>query len=213
MSHLIPPTAVERLVGNPATEVGLTLASAIPGVPVAALLLPVLGNALASGRYRQRVEQSLAEVSAVLEAHSEQLRTLTDSQFKFVNEAVLAILHTTSQDKLAYLRQAIRNSLTLPDLQPEEAVILARIVRDISAEETFFLIKHFAYKRIQIGRINENVQGAFVVEGGGRDEMIISGLTALGLILPAGPTMDDMGLVRFSNVVAKVIALLRDPKT
>jgi hypothetical protein len=211
MTHLPPPTLIERVADSPVTGAGLTLISTVPGAPVAALLLPILGNTLASGRYKQRVEQALASVSAVLEAHSEQLHTLTDSQFKLVNEAVLAILHTTSDEKLLYLRRAIQNSLIVPDLQPEEAVILARVIRDISAEEAHFLITNFSYKRIQVGRINENVHDALVVESGGRDEMIISGLTALGLILPAGPTMDDMGLVRFSNVVAKVIALLRDP--
>lgn len=208
MTHLTPPTLLERVAG---TEAGLTLISALSGAPITALL-PVLGNILAGERHRRRVEQALANVSVILEAHSEQLLTLTDSQFKFMNEAVLAILHTTSEEKLAYLRQAIQNSLTVPDLQPEEAVLLARVIRDISAEEAHFLINNFAHERIQIGRIAENVLGALVVESGGRDEMIISGLTALGLILPAGPTMNDMGLVRFSNVVAKVIALLRDPK-
>ena len=100
----------------------------------------------------------------------------------------------------------------MPEIPSEEAVVLSRIVRDISAEEADFLLRHFSYQRLQLGVAQGSISSdALVVPAGGREELIVSGLVSLGLLIPAGPTFDDSGLMRFSNVVGKVIALLREP--
>jgi hypothetical protein len=160
------------------------------------------------------VEAALAEINSVLTAHESALRNISDAQYKLINEAILALLHTTSQEKLAYLRRAVRNSLELSEIQPEEAVVLSRVIRDISAEEADFLVSNFSYQRLQLGNVTGTLEeGVFVIPTGGRDELIVSGLISLGLVIPAGPTMDDQGIMRFSNVVAKIIAVLKAPRT
>lgn len=207
-----PPTALEKITDNIVTEATLTLVGALSGNPLGALL-PVLSKSLASGRQKQRVEAALEEVNSVLEAHSDALRNLTDSQYKLINETVLAILHTTSSDKLTYLRRLVRNGLDMPEIEPEEAVVLSRIIRDISAEEVDFLVRYFSHERIQLGLTSgPSEQGILVVPAGGRDELIVSGLISLGLIISAGPTIDDQGILKFSNGVAKLIALLQEPR-
>ena len=213
MSPVQPPTAVERLAGNVATESALTLIGALAGNPVAALL-PVLARSLASERQRKRVEEALVEVNDILEAHEEELREITDSQYKLINEIILAFLHTTNGEKLAYLRRAVRNTLCMSDIQSEQSVVLSRVVRDISAGEADFLLRHFSHERIQLGVAQGSISSeALVVATGGREELIVSGLISLGLVIPAGPTMDDTGLMRFSSAVAKVIVLLQEPNT
>lgn len=135
---------------------------------------------------------------------------MTDAQYKLINEAILAILHTTSDEKLAYLRRAIRNGLAMSEIQPAESVVLSRVIRDISAEEADFLVHNFSHTRIQFGTTTGSATpGVFVLPEGGRNELIVSGLISLGLLIPAGPTMDDQGVMRFSNSVAKILALLR----
>jgi hypothetical protein len=211
MTRTKPATAIEKISGHVTTESALALIGALSGNPLAALL-PVLGKSLASERQKKRVEVALLEVNQLLESHEKALRDLNDAQYKLINETLLAFLHSTSQEKLNYLRNPVRNGLAMPDLQPEEAVALARIVRDLSAEEANFLVRSFSFKRIQLGKgTGQDTPDALVIPLGGREELIATGLISLGLILPAGPTLDDSGLMRFSNVVAKVIALLREP--
>lgn len=189
------------------------LVGALSGSPLA-VLLPVLAKSLASGRQRQRVEAALVDINSVLEAQGEALRNLTNAQYKIINESILAILHTTSDEKLLYLRRVVHNGLRMSEIQPEEAVVLSRVIRDISAEEVDFLVQNFSFERIQLGNTTgPAVPGIHVVPGGGRDELITSGLISLGLMIPAGPTTDDQGLMRFSNSVAKLIALLREYRT
>lgn len=213
MSATKPPTVIERVAGNVATESALTLIGALSANPLGALL-PILSTSLASKRQQERVEAALADVNAILEAHADVLVQITDNQYKIINETILAFLSNTSEEKIAYLRRAVRNGLNMSDIQTEEAVVLSRVVRDISAGEADFLLRHFSFERIQLGATTSDAQkGTLVVSSGGEDELIVSGLISLGLIISAGPTMNDSGLMRFSNVVAKVIVLLREPNT
>ncbi len=205
--------SVEKIAGHVATESALTLIGALSGNPIGALL-PVLGKSLASERQKRRVEAALVEINTMLETHEKALHHITDAQYKLINETILAFLHTTSEEKLAYLRRAVGNSLAMSDLQPEEAVVLARVVRDISAEEADFLVRNFSFDRVQLGiSSGSDIPSALVVPFGGREELVATGLISLGLLVPAGPTWDDSGLMRFSNVVAKVIVLLRETST
>lgn len=210
--NLKPKTKLEKVAGSLVTESALTILSVVTSSPLAALL-PVLTKSLASERHRQRVEDALADISTVLECYSEVLRNLTDSQYKLINETVLTILQTTSLEKLKYLQNVVQNGLQAADLSQQDVTVLSRVIRDISAEEVDFLCRNFSYQRIQLGVTSGDVLSDTVltVSAGGQDELLISGLISLGLIISAGPTMDDSGLLRFSNGVPKLIALLKSP--
>lgn len=212
MNKLKSPTKIETIAGSHVTESGLTLVGVVSGVPLAALL-PVLSNSLASGRHKKRVEEALAEISSTLDAQAEIVRNLTDSQYKLINEIVLTILQTTSAPKLKYLRNVVQNGLQMPELEHQEATVLSRIIRDISAEEVDFLVRNFSYKKIQLGITTSDspLPEVLRVSADGRDELIVSGLMSLGLVITAGPTIGDSGLFKFSSGVAKLIALLKPP--
>lgn len=202
------PTAVEKVADSLPTEAALTLVGALSGNPLAALL-PVLATSLASERHKRRVENELAEINALLKAHERELRNISDAQYKLINETILALLHTTSKEKLAYLRRAVKNSLEIADIQVDEAAVLSRLIRDISAEEADFLISNFSYQRLQLGVAQGTPEDILIVPTGGRHELVVSGLMSLGLVIPGGPTFDDGGTLRFSSVVVKLIALLQ----
>lgn len=161
-----------------------------------------------------RLNNALNDINEVLESHEKKIRSLTDGQFKLINEAVLALLQTTSSEKIQYLKHTVINSLDAPVIASEEAITLSRIIRDISAQEIDFIVKNFTYERIQLGFAQGDLpKNILIVKAGGNEELIITGLMSLGLIIPAGPTIDDGGLMRFSNSVAKLIALLKSPDT
>ena len=211
MPSLKPASPLETVAGSTATEAALTVVGALAGGPIAPLL-PVLAKSLASCRQHSRVVAALASIDQTLKDHSSQLAGLTDEQYKLVNETILAVLHTTSEQKLSYLRIAVRNALALNDLLPQESVVLGRVVRDISGEEAAFLLANFEYERVQLAKTSgPHEQRVLTVDPDSRAGLVAVGLISLGLLAPAEPTFDDSGLLRFSSIVAKLMVLLREP--
>jgi len=206
------PSTLEKAAGSLPVEVALTAIAAAAGTPLAALL-PALGKSLASERQKQRVETTLREMNEVLLKHEAQLATLTDQQYKFINEAVLALLHTTNESKMGFLRNVVHNSLSASELPDQEAVFLSRVVRDISTEEAQFLIANFGYERIWLNESEpaENKRSTLAVKPSTPSGQVALGLLTLGLLTTAEPTWDDSGLLRFTPLAAKLIALLRKP--
>lgn len=207
---LRPPTAFENVAGSRTAEGTLTAISALAGGPLAALL-PVLAKSLAAERQKQRVEAALAEIDNVLNQHSEALNSLTDAQYKLINEAMLSLLHTTAEQKMMFLKRVVRNAISLASVDGQEAVVLSRIIRDISADEANFLCANFAFDRIQVAVADPQHEVKVLnVKPGTPHALVVTGLVSLGILEAAEPTWDESGLLRYSTVTAKLIALLRD---
>jgi len=207
------PTALERLSGNLTTQSALTVIAAVAGGPLAPLL-PILSTSLAASRQQRRIEAELDAIQRLLAERPQAIENLSDEQYKLVNEAVLAVLQTTHAAKLKLLRNVVQNSLTLEGVQSREAMMLSRIIRDISAEETDFLLRTFQYQGIRILEITTDSKtnnDILNISPASSDALNVSGLLSLGLLTPAGSKIGDMGVMRFSGIVAKVIALLREP--
>nr|WP_298174086.1 hypothetical protein [uncultured Pseudomonas sp.] len=134
------PTAVERIAGNLLTEATATLIAGA-GVTVTpfAALLPILTNSLAAQRLQKRTEEALQQISLILQKHEEKLQHLSDEQYHVLIEAISATFQTINPEKLSHLKSAVRNSLAIEDLVPQESAVLARIIREISAEEADFI--------------------------------------------------------------------------
>ena len=211
MKQLEPPSRLEVVAGQPAIEAALTLVGAVSGNPLLALL-PPLTKSLASERQRHRVESALTEINSILNRHESLIRTLSDDQYKLINECILALLQTTSISKLRYLRSAITNSLSSTTILPQEAIVLSRIIRDISAEEADFVLANFQYDRVQISSSAEGYgQTHLRVNSDSPEGLVVVGLVSLGILAEAEPTWDDSGMLRFSPITAKLIAMLREP--
>lgn len=208
---LNPPSRTERVAGHVATETALTVVGFLAGGALAPLL-PILTKSLASERQRQRVEEAIVEITDVLESNADAIRNLSDSQYKLINETILALLHTTNPQKIQYLRQVVRNGLIVSDIVPQEAVVLSRVIRDISADEVAFLMANFCFKRVQLWPLDDRDDPVKVlaVTPESPDGLVVSGLIALGLLSGAGPIVEDMGRYTFSPIVAKLLVLVRE---
>ena len=206
-----PASKLEKAAGSLAVEATLTAVAAAAGTPLAALL-PVLAKCLASDRQKQRVEATLRDMNEFLLKHETQLATLTDQQYKFINEAVLSLLHTTNESKMRFLRSVVQNGLFASELKDQEAIFLSRIIRDISAEEAQFIIANFSYERIWLNESDpgESQQSTLAVRPSTPDGQVALGLLTLGLLTTAEPTWEESGLLRFTPLVAKLITLLRN---
>lgn len=208
MRALPPSTAVERIAGSLPVEATATVVAALAG-GLLAPILPVLAKSLASERQKKRVESYLDSVSQVLEQHEAALIDLTDAQYNLINEAILASLHTTQSEKLKILRNVVRNSLHLDGIQPQEAILLSRIIRDISAEEVLFVVRNFAYDSVQVAREGTRSDDkTLIVYPDTLEALIVSGLLSLGVLTPGLPTLGQS--LCFSRIVAKLIVLLKN---
>jgi hypothetical protein len=209
MSTIEEPTGLEKVSGSTVIASVMSLISAVSGNPIAALL-PVLTSSLASGRHKTRVEKALKEIDANLREHEEQLRNLNDAQYRLLNEAIVAVLQTTDEAKLNYLRRAVENSLALGDLEPHDSVMLSRIIRDISAEEVKFLLDSFQYERIALSDSDDRRESNVLqVRRATDEEKLAIGLFTLGVLSTGESTYGDMGRWMFTPIVAKLIALLK----
>jgi len=210
MPSLPPATHLERITGSFATEGALTIVGALAGGPLAALL-PVLGKSLAAARQKARVEDALGEIDRLLRRHGEALNSFSDSQYKLVNEAILALLHTTSQEKMAYLKRVVENAISMTAMDGQEAIVLSRVVRDISADEAKFLCENFGYERVQVASADpQHEMRVLNVKPGTANALVATGLVSLGILEAAEPTWNESGLLRYSTITAKLIALLKD---
>ncbi len=207
-----PASTLEKFAEGLPVEAALTVVAATAGTPLAALL-PVLMKSLASDRQKRRVETTLKDMNDILLKHEDQLAALTDQQYKFINEAILSLLHTTNESKMRFLRNVVENGLSASELKDQEAVFLSRIIRDISAEEAQFVIDNFVYERIWLNEREpgENQRSTLAIKPSTPDGQVALGLLTLGLLTTAEPTWDDSGLLRFTPLVAKLITLLKKP--
>lgn len=208
-----PPSTLEMVSGNLITEATLTAIAAIAGGPLAALL-PALSNSLAAERQRMRVEESLAAMNELLVSQAARVKAMSDEQYKVVNESVLAILQTTQEQKLKLLRNAVANALSEDIGDARAASIISRIIRDISADEAAFLVRAFEFDGVQPiattpGQSFED--NILRIDPKSDDYLNLSGLLSLGVLTPAESAWDSIGIMRFTSVAAKVIALLRTP--
>jgi hypothetical protein len=175
-------------------------------------LLPVLGKSLASERQRRRVEEGLAEVNLLLEHQAQAVKALSDAQYKLINETILTFFHTTDAAKLQFLRSVVQNALALTPLEPLEAAVLSRIIRDISAEEAAFFAHAYRYQAIRLVQEPEPEEAEVLkVVLSSQEARCVSGLISLGILASGGGRYIDLGQLRFMPIAAKLLVVLRQP--
>ena len=200
------PSTLEKISGNLVTEAGLTAVAAFAATPLAALL-PVLSTSLAAGRHTNRVKDALNEVNSILEEHAVLIHNLSDSQYKIINESILTILQTTQQRKIEYLKKSIKNNIKEEKVPLPFSTQIARILRDISAEELSFLLEHSKYFRLVFDQEPMTDQ-EIKIETQSEQGLLVSGLISMGLIISGSSTYDDLGRYQFSPIVDKLLAVV-----
>ncbi|QKS29142.1 MAG: hypothetical protein FAZ92_00462 [Accumulibacter sp.] len=207
-SSLKPPTRLEEAAAHPIVESALTAIGAFGGLP--GLLLPILSNTLASQRHHRRINDAFASIDATLRQHADALHALTDSQYKLISEAILALLHTTSEKKIAYLRRSIANGVRTATTATEDATALGRVLRDVSAEEAEFLLKTARYGHIGIGDASCQDEDTLWIALHSAEGVIAGGLVSLGLLLPETDTYGGHPILAWSPLASDLLALLQD---
>ena len=175
-----------------------------------ASLLPFLATTLATQRQSERVDSMLLQLSQAVEALQLDASKITDDQHKFAGECVVAALSTVSQEKLEYLQSAAVRALAEPEISAGISDALARLVRDISAEEWKFALQNFEFRGITIDKTLEAPTGTLMVRPDSHEEFLVGGLIRLGLLYTRAMTWDAQ-MYEWSPLTAKLIALVGSP--
>jgi hypothetical protein len=207
------PSIVERVMGSDATKGAATLlAATAPYAAIAALFLPLLCDSLAQARYRARIEKAINDLEIYFAEDCARIENITDAQFKFVNETVVTILQTMEEEKLTYLKCAIRACVNDPGITHKEASVMSRIIRDISVDEIQMLASNSDAGGIVVLSGNDDtdyaLQNRAVVQGTPDNMILMSGLISLGLLV-----LDDNvfgNTYAFTPTVWKLLALVGD---
>lgn len=182
----------------------------------AAAAFPVLVSSLPAQRQQARLQEWQRQVSEDLGAMNERLDRLTDDQYHLINEVISAASQTLNSEKLSYLRTVIRKTVLMDDLASQEASLLGRLIRDLSAHEAQFICEKFGHEYIFIGKKDGRVPKTWRVEENSSDSLVVKGLVGLGVLDMVGGDghllSDDFGdgaYFTFSQLAAKLIVLLR----
>ena len=203
------PSKLEKVAGSLTVGTATTVAAAMVGGPIAAML-PLLANTLAAGRRRDRVNQALAELQKIIEEHAEEVKNLTDSQFRVVSEIVESTIQTSQNEKLEFLKQAARNVIQGTEVTTHESEWLARVIRDISADELQFAIENRHFESIVFSNEEAGLPTQRFVHDDDPALPAATGLIALGLLFPGQNTYRDIGTFRFNPLVDRLIGLVAD---
>lgn len=204
------PSALEK-ISSSLTVKGAANAVAVLGATVTPLaaFIPFLVDSLASRRQAQRLESMFSELQVLTEQCAEEIKAMTDDQYKVVNEAISAAFYTINQEKIELLKRAVSNALLNPDAVAELSDSLSRVIRDISAAEAAFVVKNFGFEMIVVKDETIEVGKTLAIKPNSKEEIILSGLINLGLLYSKASRWDTVAF-EWSPIVVKLICLLRD---
>jgi len=207
-------TFLEKVTANIATTGTATLIAASSGAFVAPLL-PVLTSALASGRYRKRVEEELLFLNSAFEKQEEKLKNISDSQFKLINDSISAIFHNVDEKKLEYLRNAAINAVSAELIESHESIMISRVLRDISTYEIIFLSEIIDYTEIIIlsePDPSKTQDDKLYLDIEDDRVTTLSGLVNLGLVVVVASGFGGTMNYHISTFAEKVLNLVQKPK-
>lgn len=201
---------LEKVTSNLATNLGATAVGALGATitPLAAFV-PMLVQTLASGRHTKRLTKAIEDIETILSGFGDEIKNISDDQYKVINEAISSAFYTIDERKLEYLKSVIRNSAVNPDDCIGYSDAVSRIIRDISADEILFLFANSHYEGVTVTKMTTTNDRLLVVPPDSSDELLVSGLINLGLFYSKDASWDS-SVYSWSPIVVRLMNLLRD---
>jgi hypothetical protein len=202
-------SALEKVTGALPVEIaGTALAVAVPW-PGA--LLPVLTNALAHGRAKKRIEDTLRDLNSQLEQLRDKVQSFSDAQYRLTGAIVAAIYETVDEEKLRLLKAAALNVANSDYLGSFDAQAFSRLFRDISPAEVRFLMTHQNAGTFSFASPRDSPSTVFI-DKSSQEGLVAVSLINLGLLVrtPSEGLASDAGGYVMSPLVSKFLALLQE---
>jgi hypothetical protein len=197
---------LEKYSGSLPVNITVSTIAALAGGPVAALL-PILTGSLANKRHQNRVIKAIKDIESDLSEVIDKVQELSDAQYKFINETIITILHSPDDEKIKYLKEAIKNSMLSTNLELHDAGVISRVLRDITACELVFLIENHKTKIVFHDNENKEYKKISPFSEAGEKAR---GLINQGLFAKEGPegTWDDDATYIATPLSDKIINLI-----
>lgn len=183
---------VEKIAGSLTVNSVLTMiatyAPSMGTMPLVYLsaLLPILSASMAGARHAKRMESAFKDIDIKLRGMQSQIASISDAQYKFINESIITLSHTTDDNKISLLKAAIVNGVKDHNISDHEASIVSRVIRDISWLEAMKLIEVCNYKDViylpENGGATIGTDSLFIKDNS-VDSEVINGLINLGLLV------------------------------
>ncbi|SRR5260221_14318242 len=213
------PSALERLAGALPVEIAGTALAVL--IPWPGALLPVLTNSLAHGRAQKRIADAIQFLNEELEKTRDKVQTFSDAQYRLTGGIVAAIFETIDEEKLRMLKAAVLNVARSDYLGGFEAQVYSRILRDISAAEVRFLVRHrdarafsFADPSTPENGVSNTLASPLPVflDKRSLEGAVAIGLINLGLLVRSASEglASDTGAYVMSPLVTTLLALLTE---
>jgi hypothetical protein len=203
----------EKFVTNPITGSAMALIAATNPDVVAGALLPVLVGSLGFIEWERRVKSCLAEINAGLERQKDHLNRFSEAQMRLTIGIIQTVSSTVEAEKLRLLKAAVLNVAGSDYLEHHEAQQFNRILRDISAADIAFLVRHRGVASFNFHQGDEKSRDGLVsIRLDSPDHAIARNLINLGILnrSPDAGTMADVGAYLVAPYVPRLLRLIED---
>jgi hypothetical protein len=200
---------IEKIAGSPLVAAGADVTAALIGAAfppfgILSSALPTLLTAPAAQAFKRRVEAAFAEINEYIGRHEEAIQNLTDGQFDFIIATLDTVRRTGDERKMEFLKTAIKNGLEEP-FEHYEAQLISRIFRDISYEETRFLLDSLKWGTVNV--IDKPI-GGLTISHDSPERLIVAGLASIGILMQSDTIALEVNSYQFSSIAPKVAKLL-----
>ena len=207
----IAPGAVGTVAGMAAAALAAFNPDGLPTMSMVYALLPVLTDCLARGRHDRRLAEWLADVNARLRHLGDHLNRYSDAQYRLTVGIIQTAFETIDAEKLRLLKAATINIAGSDYLEHFEAQLFSRILRDVSATEIAFLVKHRdapAFSFLALSADDQKRARNF--HPNSSEALILRGIINLGLVArsPTEGTYGDLGAYLIAPFVPKLLELV-----
>lgn len=195
--------AAATVLAGPFTAGGVMMAAAFA-------MVPVLWDANTRRGSEEKVRDAIQEIREELSNHPEQVRDFSEQQLGFVSETVASLASSYDAEKIGYLKNAVLRASKNPGLVLENSGFLARILRDITAQEMNYIARNFSTRLAVLAPNAESHPGdAHIIEQGSEEEGMVAALLSLGLVRTSSSGPFDFDYYDWTRLAGKLLALIR----
>lgn len=217
-------SAVARIAAHPVAQAGAaaalaaTTGSALPAAAVA--LFQTLFASAAGTAIADNIAKCLDETNQEVAALSHEVAAMSAHQILVAHQALQEMLVSVDLSRLEILKRAAIGAIKDKELREDDAQLLVRLLRLVTAAEVDFTAKNFRYPRLYLiaptfGKdvtpetlANIAEEGALALQGIVAEQRMVEGLVHCGLMRRSN---DHAEAYEFTTICGRLLAVLGHP--
>lgn len=206
-------SVIETITNSPIAVGGMALIATTHSAFAPAALLTVLVGSLGFSRYANRICEWMLDLNARMEKIKDRIDRYSDHQMSLTVGLIQTAFGTVETEKLRLLKAAILNIAQSDYLEHHQAQEFHRILRDASAADIAFLVRHRDLEGFNFYQGDQpSRDGVISIRLDNPDYAIAKNLITLGLLIRSyseGTAGDDAAYL-VGPQVPRLLQLLED---